>query len=130
MTNNFLARQERESVAAALNVNHKPIVWIDKWAIETGKSNSPDGGGNRDGTSYNLAGYVSEHHKLTMMIGPDHWISTSRILMFDSLTKTAETRNTFYILDEPEELWKKILEDGGKKISYYDFDRRETHDAN
>src|SRR5271166_1965935 len=129
MTNKFLARQERELVAAALNFNRKPIVWIDQWSIATAKSDSADGGGNRNGTSWRLCGHVPEHHKLTMLTSFDHHIETSRILMFDSLTKTAETRNTFYILEEIDGFWKKILDQNGQKIEEYNFDRRETHDS-
>jgi hypothetical protein len=130
MTNDFLKRKEREFVAAALNSSRKPIVWMDKWSISTAKSDSADGGGNRNGTSWRLHGYVAEHPKLTMVTSFDHSIETSRILMFDSLTKTAETRNTFYILDDIEEFWKTILEKNGQKIEEYNFDRREIHDTN
>jgi hypothetical protein len=129
-TSPILEREERLEQVRELNLNNKPIVWMDGWSIATAKSDSDDGGGNRNGTSWRLCGHVPEHHKLIMHTSFDHHIETSRILMFDSLTKTAETRNTFYILGDIDGFWQKILDQNGQKIEEYNFDRREIHETN
>lgn len=65
----------------------KPEIKIENWYFAS----------TTDGRKA-LCGEVSEHPKLTMYMGIDHFIQTSLVLKFEPENNFVETKNSIYIL--------------------------------